>query len=68
VVPATSYSRIHERGEVVTINRKPFTRRTIKANAWKYHLREMATSDDRLLYLKRFLPVHGDLIPPPESA
>ena len=48
------------KGEVVTINRKPFTRRTIKADVWKYHLRQMALSEDPLRYLKRFLPTHED--------
>jgi hypothetical protein len=55
-VPALTYSRVNMRGEVVTINRKPFTRRTIKADVWKYHLREMAVSEDPILYLRRFLP------------
>jgi hypothetical protein len=56
-VPGLSYSRINGKGEVVTINRKPFTRRTIKADVWKYHLREMAVSDDPIHYLRRFLPM-----------
>ena len=62
VVPSVTYSRINGKGEVVTINRKPFTRRTIKADVWKYHLREMATSEDPLLYLGRFLPGHEVLL------
>ena len=49
------------KGEVVTINRKPFTRRTIKADVWKYHLRQMAITDDPMRYLRRFLPTHEDL-------
>jgi hypothetical protein len=61
VVPSATYSRMNGRGQVVTINRKPFTRRTIKADVWKYHLRQMAVSDDPLRYLKRFLPMHEDL-------
>jgi hypothetical protein len=56
-VPGLSYSRLNGKGEVITINRKPFTRRTIKADVWKYHLREMAVSDDPIHYLKRFLPM-----------
>lgn len=61
IVPSKTYSRINGRGQVVTINRKPFTRRTIKADVWKYHLRQMAISEDPLRYLKRFLPTHEDL-------
>jgi hypothetical protein len=58
VVPSATYSRMNGKGEVVTINRKPFTRRTIKADVWKYHLRQMAITEDPLRYLKRFLPTH----------
>jgi hypothetical protein len=61
VVPSSTYSRMNGKGEVVTINRKPFTRRTIKADVWKYHLRQMATAEDPIRYLKRFLPTHEDL-------
>ena len=65
IVPSATYSRLNGKGQVVTINRKPFTRRTIKADVWKYHLREMAVSEDPLRYLKRFMPVHEDLHPEP---
>jgi len=61
IVPSATYSRMNGKGEVVTINRKPFTRRTIKADVWKYHLRQMAITDDPMRYLKRFLPTHEDL-------
>ena len=36
--------------------RKPFTRRTIKPDVWKYHLRQMAAAEDPVDYLCRFLP------------
>jgi hypothetical protein len=49
------------KGEVITITRKPFTRRTIKADVWQYHLRQMAISDDPMSYLKRFLPSTEDI-------
>jgi hypothetical protein len=61
IVPAASYSRMNGKGQVVTINRKAFTRRTIKADVWKYHLRQMAMNEDPLRYLKRFMPTQGDL-------
>jgi hypothetical protein len=41
---------------VVQVTRKPFTRRTIKPDVWKYHLRQMANADDPIEYLCRFLP------------
>ena len=56
IVPSITYSRMNSKGEVETISRKPFTRRTIKADVWKYHLRQMAVADDPIDYLCRFLP------------
>jgi len=62
VVPGATYDRLNGKGQVVTITRRPFTRRTIKADVWKYHLRQMAMSDDPLQYMKRFLPIHEEII------
>lgn len=56
VVPSITYPRINRQGEVVQVTRKPFTRRTIKPDVWKYHLRQMAAADDPFVYLRRFLP------------
>lgn len=56
VVPSITYPRVNRRGEVVQVTRKPFTRRTIKPDVWKYHLRQMAAADDPFVYLRRFLP------------
>ena len=55
-VPSTTYPRINSRGEVMQVTRKPFTRRTIKPDVWKYHLREMAAAPDPIVYVCRFLP------------
>ena len=56
MVPSITYARVNRNGQVVQVTRKPFTRRTIKPDVWRYHLRQMAASDDPLAYLKRFLP------------
>ena len=56
MVPGITYPRINALGEVVQVTRKPLTRRTIKADVWKYHLRQMAAADDPVEYLCRFLP------------
>jgi hypothetical protein len=58
VVPSVTYPRINRRGEVIQVTRKPFTRRTVKPDVWKYHLRQMAASEDPMHYLRRFLPTH----------
>jgi hypothetical protein len=56
MVPGVSYSRVGSQGAVVQVTRKPFTRRKIKPDVWKYHLRQMAVADDPIDYLCRFLP------------
>jgi hypothetical protein len=55
-VPSTSYQRVNTRGEVIRVTRKPFTRRMIKRDVWRYHLHQMAMAEDPILYLCRYLP------------
>jgi len=54
-IPSITYPRVNSRGEVILVTRKPFTRRTIKPDVWKYHLRQMAAADDPIVYLCRFI-------------
>jgi hypothetical protein len=61
VVPAATYTRRDKAGHIVTVSRKPFTRRTLKADVWKYHLREMAAHDEPIRYIRRFLVIEGDV-------
>ncbi len=61
VVPAVSYTRRDKQGRIVTVSRKPFTRRTLKADVWKYHLREMAAQEEPVRYIRRFLVIEGDV-------
>ena len=56
MVPSITYPRLNSQGEVVQVTRKPFTRRTIKPDVWKYHLRQMAAAENPVHYLCRFLP------------
>ena len=56
-IPSATYSRVNTRGEVVSVTRKPFTRRVNKPDTWKYHLGQMATAEDPIAYLSRFLIV-----------
>jgi len=59
-VPSVTYTRVNTRGDVIHVTRKPFTRRTVKRDVWKYHLREMAAAADPLLYICRFMPMSAD--------
>jgi hypothetical protein len=60
-IPSVTYARLNARGEVIQVTRKPFTRRTIKPDVWKYHLRQMAAAEDPLAYLCRFLPAEDQV-------
>lgn len=61
VVPSSSYTRRDKAGRIVTITRKAFTRRTVKPDVWKYHLREMVAQEEPLRYIRRFLMIEEDL-------
>lgn len=61
MVPGVTYSRVTPQGKIVQVTRKPFTRRTIKPEVWKYHLRQMAAAEDPIAYLARFLPQQNQL-------
>ena len=55
---------------IVTVARKPFTRRSARRDAWRYHLREMALSEEPLRYIRKYLNVEEELSdePGPESS
>ena len=55
VVPTQEFKRLNRRGEEITVVRKAYTRRTMRGNSWEYHLREMASADEPLQYIRRFL-------------
>jgi len=55
-VPGTTYYRVNGHGQVLEVTRKAFTRRSNRADVWKYHLRQMADYEEPIDYLCRFLP------------
>ncbi|MGC8549874.1 MAG: hypothetical protein ACP5M4_09260 [Acidobacteriaceae bacterium] len=61
VVPTVEYKRPSKNGKIITVRRKAFTRRTTKPDAWIYHLREMAASEDPLRYIRRFLVTREEI-------
>jgi hypothetical protein len=62
MVPSITYPRVNSQGDVVQVTRKPFTRRTIKPDVWKYHLSRMAAAEDPIEYICRFLPAHDQIM------
>jgi hypothetical protein len=61
VVPTQEFTRVNRRGEKINVVRKAYTRRTMRGNAWEYHLREMAATEEPLLYIRRFLVTEEEL-------
>src|SRR6202008_4016665 len=61
-VAAQTFERTMPDGSVRVIERKPFMRRSGRPDAWRYHLREMALSEEPLRYMRRYLHVDEDLV------
>jgi hypothetical protein len=60
-VPPKSFTRKMADGTIGIVQRKGYIRRSARQNAWLYHLREMAASEDPLRYMRRYLRVMEDL-------
>jgi len=61
-VPSQSFERVRPDGSIITVQRKPFTRRSSRRDAWRYHLREMALAEEPLRYIRKYLNVEDELI------
>lgn len=62
-VPTQSFTRRMKDGSIGVVNRKAFTRRSARDDAWRYHLREMAVAEEPLRYMRKYLRVEDDLDP-----
>jgi len=60
-VPTQTFSRVMGDGSVRVVKRKAYTRRSAREDAWRYHLREMAVTEEPLRYIRRFARVEEDL-------
>jgi hypothetical protein len=60
-VPTHTFTRRLADGSIGFVKRKAYTRRSTRADAWRYHLREMALAEEPLRYMKRYLRVEEDL-------
>jgi hypothetical protein len=64
MLPAQEYTRLDNKGNVVTIRRKSFTRRTSRSTSntiWQYHLEQMAVWEEPLRYIRRFILTEEEL-------
>lgn len=63
-VPTQTFSRAMADGTVRVVTRKAYTRRSAREDVWRYHLREMAATDEPLKYIRRFVRIVEDLDEP----
>lgn len=62
-LPSNSFQRRKADGTIGTVNRKAFTRRSSRKDVWRYHLQQLALSEEPLRYMRRYLNVEEDLEP-----
>ena len=60
-VPTQTFTRRMKDGSIGVVNRKAFTRRSARDDAWRYHLREMAVAQEPLRYMRKYLRVDEEL-------
>jgi hypothetical protein len=60
-VPTQTFTRKMADGSIGTVKRKGYTRRSAREDAWRYHLRELATAEEPLRYMRRYLRVQDEL-------
>ena len=62
-VPNQTFTRRTAAGTIGTVTRKGYTRRSTRPDAWRYHLRELALSEEPLRTMRKYLRVEEDLDP-----
>jgi hypothetical protein len=60
-VPAQTFMRVMSDGSTRAVSRKSFVRRTARRDVWRYHLGEMASADEPLRYIRKYLQVEDEL-------
>ncbi len=61
-VPTQTFTRRMKDGSIGTVKRKAYTRRSAREDAWLYHLKELAASEEPLRYIRRYLRVEDELV------
>lgn len=60
-VPTQTFTRKMKDGTIGTVKRKGYTRRSVREDAWLYHLKELAAAEEPLRYMRRYLRVEDEL-------
>src|SRR6266699_3177708 len=61
-VPTQTFTRRMKDGTIGTVKRKGYTRRSAREDAWLYHLKELAASEEPRRYMRRYLRVEDELV------
>lgn len=61
LVPTQTFQRMKPDGSVGIVVRKAYTRRSGREDAWMYHLKELATAEEPLRYMRRYLRIEDDI-------
>jgi hypothetical protein len=61
LVPSHTFQRTRPDGSVGIVNRKSYTKRSGRVDAWKYHLKELAVVDEPLRYMRRYLRIEDEM-------
>jgi hypothetical protein len=61
LVPRSTFQRTRPDGSILTVSRKGYTRRSLRQDAWKYHLRELAMVEEPLRYMRRYLRIEDEM-------
>ncbi len=61
LIPAQTFKRTTPDGTSVEVARKGYVRRSGRADAWKYHLKELALAEEPLRYMRRYLKIEEDV-------
>lgn len=61
LVPSQTFQRTKPDGSVGTVVRKAYTRRSGREDAWMYHLKELATAEEPLRYMRRYLRIEDEI-------
>ena len=61
LVPTQTFQRMKPDGSVGVVVRKAYTRRSGREDAWMYHLKELATAEEPLRYMRRYLRIEDEI-------
>lgn len=61
LVPTQTFMRTKADGTIASVTRKGYTRRSGREDAWLYHLRELASAEEPLRYMRKYLRVEDEM-------